>query len=170
MESRSARVSVGSAGQAELKALLESHGFTVLDTGQESWLPESWHERLRTDHTDPMIRAVRYQPDLLAFSPRWRLAWWDSKINTVPGTGNFTLETWCYDEQMARMKKGERVVFAWRDTDRRWYAQWATRLVIHEDHSARRHAAKGSMTPYLLVEKDSTVPIVGFIAMANGGP
>lgn len=167
MDSRSARIETGSAGQAELKSLLVGYGFTVVDTGQESWLPAEIHERLRTDHTDPMVRAVRYTPDLLAFSPRFRLAWWDAKVNATPGTPNFTIELACYEEQLARCAKGERVAIAFKDTDGRWLAQWTPRLRVNEDRRADRHEAKGSMTPYLLIAKTSCEPMAAFVAFGD---
>jgi hypothetical protein len=167
MLNRAARVTTGEAGQAELKEMLESFGFTVVETGQERWLPTNVHERLRLDHSDRMVRAVRYMPDLLAWSPRFRLAYWDAKVNTHPGTANFTIETACYDEQTVRMAKGERVALAFKDMDGRWRAQWATRLRIVADHSARRREAQGSHTPYLLIAKDSTETITAFVGFGD---
>jgi hypothetical protein len=168
MLSRDNRVTTGAAGQAELKALLAiNFGFTVVETGQETWLPTALHERLRDDHTDLMVRAVRYMPDLLAWSPRFRLAWWDAKVNTVPHTPNFTLELACYQEQLARCQKGERVAIAFRDTDGRWYAQWAQRLRVTEDWRDKRHQAAGSHTPFVLIAKSSCESLMAFVALGD---
>jgi len=168
-QTRDGRLTAGLAGQAELKKILESLGFTVIETGQESWLPTLVHEVLRRNHTDPMVRAVRYQPDLLAYSPRFPLAWWDAKVNTRPGTPNFSLEEACYTEQIARTRKGERVAIAFKDTDGRWSAQWVDLLRVNADRSGDRHDAKGSQTPYYLVAKDSTEPLGGFVAFRSRG-
>lgn len=168
MFSRDARVKVGSAGQRELKTMLETkYGFTCIETGQENWLPPEVHASVRFDNSDLMVRSVRYMPDLLCFSSRFRPCWIDAKINTVAGTPNFTLELACYQEQLARMSKGERVALAFKDTDGRWYANWATKLRINEDRRDRRHEAQGSMTPYLLIAKSSCDSLMAFVALGD---
>lgn len=164
MRDHSSRAITGAAGQAELSYLLEQAGFFVADCGQENWLPSEMHAVLRLDHTDLTVRSVRYQPDLFAFAPKFPFAYWDAKVNTVPGTPNFTIEQACYEEQLSRVQRGQRVVIAFRDTDAKWRAQWVERLRIVADHAARRHEAHGSMTPYLLVAKDSTLALRAFVA------
>jgi hypothetical protein len=164
MQSRASRMTTGAAGQAELKYLLEQAGLMVADCGQENWLPSEMHAVLRQDHDDMTARSVRYHPDLFAFGARFPFAYWDAKVNTVPDTPNFTIEQACYEEQLARTRAGQRVVIAFRDTDGKWRAQWAPRLHVVASHAARRHEAQGSMTPYLLVAKLSTVALRTFLA------
>lgn len=165
MQSRAARMAVGEDGQEELAHILESFGFVVVPTGQENWLPAELHAQLRHVHTDPTVRAVRYTPDLLAWSPRFPVAWWDAKVNATPGTRNFSLEQACYDEQLARASIGQRVVLAFRDTDGDWYAQSVRRLVVAHAHVDDRHDARGSKTPYVLVTKASCMRLRAFIAL-----
>lgn len=167
MQTRSARMAVGGEGQAELKQLLTNFGFVVVDTGQENWLPAWAHEGLRKVHDDVTVRAVRYQPDLLAWSPRFPFSFWDAKVNATPGTPNFTIEQACYQEQLDRARIGQRVVIAFRDTDGKWSANSVSRLQVVDDHSARRHEAAGSQTPYLLIAKRSTVPLHAFVALPS---
>lgn len=179
MQSRPARVAAGADGQAELKSLLEMrYGFTVVPTGQEFWLPAAAHDVLRRVHDDVTVRAVRYVPDLLAWGQGFPFSFWDAKVNQTPGTSNFSIESACYDEGMARWSIGQRVVLAFRDVDRSpalpaasrqttgnaWYAQAVQHLVVVADNSDRRHEAAGSHTPYLLVRKDSTVRLSAFVA------
>jgi len=167
MQTRTARMAAGGDGQAELKQLLEGFGFQVVDTGQETWLPAWAHQALRQVHDDVTVRAVRYQPDLLAWSPRFPYAFWDAKVNATPGTPNFTIEHACYQEQVARWNAGQRVVIAFRDTDGKWSANSIGRLQVVDDHSARRHQAAGSQTPYLLINKRSAVPLHAFVAIPS---
>jgi hypothetical protein len=162
------RLSVGRAGQAELQAVLERRGFEVFVTGQEHLLSPAVHAALRYEHADPMARAVRFAPDLLAYRADFPLAYWEAKVNTTPGTPNFAIEKACYEEQLARVEKGERVVIAFLDVDRLWRANWVGRLGISRDMSARRHAARGSQTPYVLVWKASTLPLAEFMQASAG--
>lgn len=167
MQTRAARMTAGADGQAELKVLLQGFGFLVVDTGQETWLPTWAHQALRQVHDDATVRTVRYQPDLFAWSPRFPYAWWDSKINATPGTPNFSIEKACYQEQVARWNADQRIVIAFRDTDGKWSANSVGRLQVVDDHSARRHDAAGSQTPYLLISKRSTVPLHAFVAIPS---
>lgn len=167
MQTHAARMAAGGDGQAELKQLLLNYGFLVVDTGQESWLPNWAHQALRQVHDDATVRSVRYQPDLLAWSPRFPFSFWDAKVNATPGTPNFTIEQACYQEQLARMTIGQRIVIAFRDTDGKWSANSVGRLQVVDDHSARRHDAAGSQTPYLLISKRSTVPLHAFVAIPS---
>lgn len=79
-------------------------------------------------------------------------------------TGNFSIERACYEEQMARVGKGERVVIAWmEEVDGSWYANWVEQLPILCDLSDQRHAADGSHTPFLLIQKRYTLPLADFL-------
>lgn len=164
MQTRANRMTTGAAGQAELKYILEQLGFYMVDTGQESWLPEPMHDVMRQVHDDLTVRAIRYQPDLFGWGPRFPYAFWDAKVNTTPDTPNFTIEEACYNEQYSRYRAGQRVVIAFKDTDGKWRAQWVQQLHVVANNATRRHEAQGSMTPYLLVAKMSTVPLRAFIA------
>ncbi len=157
------RASVAETGVRELKGILERHGLRVLRTGQENWLPADIHAAIRFDHNDPMVRAIRYMPDLLTFHPARRLEYWEVKVNTTPGTGNFTIEKACYDELMARAAKGERLVVAFKDVEGTWYANNIQKLVIGRDMSASRQYAQGSQTPYLLLPKSSALSLTSFL-------
>ena len=157
------RLSSGQAGQQDLVANLRKMGFRVMLTGQEMWLDEVVHQALRLNHTDQMMRAVRYRPDLLAYHPGFPLAYWEVKTNTTPGTANFAVEKACYAEMVARKAKGERIVFAFQDVDRTWYAQWVEKLIVARDMSAIRKQARGSHTPYLLIPKSCVLPLSGFL-------
>lgn len=150
------RVSAGSAGMIEFMHLLHARGFSVFAVGQETWLPDKLHEEIRFEHADLMARAIRYFPDLAAYrrEPLFPWSYWEVKVNTTPGTPNFTIEKACYEEMMARHAKGERVAVAFKDVDREWYANWIDLLDVERDMSDRRQEARGSRTPYLLVRKD----------------
>ena len=157
------RSQVGAGGVAELKVRLTEFGFTVFEIGQETWLPSSLHEKIRHEHADLMIRAIRYMPDLVALAANFPWSYWESKVNVTPGTPNFTIEKACYDEQMARQAKGERVVVAFKDVDGAWSANWIERLVVLRDMSEQRQDARGSRTPYLLIRKTCAVPFAEFV-------
>lgn len=152
------RIQIGRKGEDELRLILEAYGFMVKPTGQENWLPVGIHRHIRHNHSDTMARAVRYMPDFLVYHPVLELrffAYWDAKVNVTAGTENFSIEKACYEEFMARVGKGERVVVAFKDVDGQWYANWVEALVIQADMSSLRHAANGAQTPYLLVAKSS---------------
>ena len=89
-----------------------------------------------------------------------------AKVNSRQSfaTGNFAIERACHEEQMARVLKGERVVIAWmEETDGSWRANWVERLPILRDLSAQRHAAAGSHTPFLLIDKRQVPPLGEFL-------
>ncbi|MGE5223556.1 MAG: hypothetical protein ACM3PY_14055 [Omnitrophica WOR_2 bacterium] len=160
------RSRIGRSGEEELKSVLRRYGFIVLTTGQENWLAKSVHDRIRPNHEDPMVQAIRYMPDFLAYHPQLDLrffAYWDAKVNVTPGTLNFTIEKACYEEAIARTRKGERVVIAFKEVDGRWFANWAEQLAVVADMSRQRRRAKGAKTPYLLISKASTHPLAQFI-------
>lgn len=165
MQTRAARMALGEDGQDELTQILAGFGFTVVAAGQENWLPADAHAHMRHTYGDATVRSVRYMPDLLAWSPRWPVAWWDAKANATPGTRNFSLEQACYEEQLARTSIGQRVVIAFRDTDGEWYANAVRHLVVAAAHRDDRHAAAGSKTPYVLITKASTMRLRAFIAL-----
>ena len=166
------RMALARQGQAALRQVLNMQGFTVAETGQELWLARAVHADLRFDHTDLMARAARYIPDFLAFRRGFPLAYWEAKVNSRQSyaTGNFAIERACYDEQMARVQKGERVVIAWmEEVDGSWRANWVQRLPILADLSGHRHEAEGSHTPFLLIEKRH-VPLLGEFLRGQPGP
>jgi len=105
-------------------------------------------------------------PDFLTFHPLLDIrffAYWDAKVNVTAGTENFTIEKASYEEFLARVQKGERVVVAFKDVDGLWYANWAEALEIKADMSRLRHEANGAQTPYLLVAKSSTRRLNDFL-------
>lgn len=157
------RLDIGKKGADELRGILESVGFTISTTGQEVWLTPEVREAIRHNHTDITVRAVRYKPDLLAFRHDWSLTYFEAKVNTTPNTPNFSIEKACYDENMSLTQKGERCVIAFREVNGKWYANFVQLLVIARDMSQQRHWARGSMTPYLLITKKSTVPLSAFL-------
>ena len=159
----SSRLAAGQNGETLLKAYLEAMGFQVMETGQQTWLHKQVHTVLRHEHSDPMVRAVRYLPDLLAYHPDFPLSYWEVKTNTTPNTPNFAVETACYQEALARNEKGERVIFAFLEVDRTWYANYVQGLQIRCNMGAKRKQANGSMTPYLLLTKSSTLPLEHFL-------
>ena len=85
------------------------------------------------------------------------------KSFSIPNTPNFSIEKACYDEALARQAKGERVVLAFKDVDEAWYANWIENIPIGRDMSAHRHLSKGSHTPYYLIRKSSTLPLMDFL-------
>lgn len=157
------RLGIGQKGAEELKRILESAGFIISTTGQEVWLTPEVREAIRHNHTDVTVRAVRYKPDLLAYRHDWSLTYFEAKVNTTPRTPNFSIEKACYDENMSLTQKGERCVIAFREVNGIWYANFVQHLVIARDMSQERHWARGSMTPYLLITKKSTVPLSAFL-------
>lgn len=160
------RLAIARPGQLALLQVLSMLGFTVAETGQEVWLARAVHADLRFDHTDLMVRAVRFMPDLLAYRPGFPLAYWEAKVNSrqSQGTGNVAIERACYEEQLARVQKGERVVIAWmEEADGSWRANWVERLPILADLTEHRHAAAGSHTPFLLIEKRKVPPLGEFL-------
>ena len=160
------RLALARQGQEALRQVLAMHGFSVTETGQELWLARAVHDDLRFDHADRMARAVRYLPDFLVYKRGFPLAFWEAKVNSRQSftTGNYAIERACYEEQMARVQKGERVVIAWmEEVDGSWRANWVERLPILRDLSAQRHAADGSHTPFLLIEKRQAVPLPAFL-------
>ncbi len=162
------RSRIGRSGEQELRVILQRYGFIVLATGQENWLSKSVHDSLRLNHKDPMVQAIRYMPDFLAYHPRLDLrflAYWDAKVNVTPGTLNFTIEKACYEEGIARTHKGERVVIAFKEVDGSWFANWVEQLQVVADMSRQRRRAKGARTPYLLISKASTHPLDQFISL-----
>lgn len=159
----SQRISIGQAGQEELADLLRSCGFRVFSIGQETYLDPDTHALIRFDLGDPMVRAVRHAPDLLAYRRGFPLAYWDAKVNTTPNTPNFTIEKDSYSELMARSEKGERVVVAFKDTDQLWHANFVQHLHVTGDLSNRRSESRGSHTPFLLIRKSSAIPFNRFL-------
>jgi hypothetical protein len=160
------RLAIAQRGQEALRQVLAMEGFTVAATGQELWLARAVHNDLRFDHSDLMARAIRYAPDFLAYRPGFPLAYWEAKVNSRQSfaTGNFAIERACYDEQMARVRKGERVAVAWmEEIDGSWRANWVQCLPILRDLSAQRHAAEGSHTPFLLIDKQQALPLAEFL-------
>jgi len=152
------RTEIGKRGEAELRFILEQRGYITIPFGQENYLNNPAHEQLRHIHDDPTIRAIRFAPDFIAIKGG-KSAYWDSKVNTVPGTPNFTIEKADYQELMARYSKGERCNVGFRDTDGTWHANSIENLSVAGDLSAIRHLAHGSMTPFLLIRKSSTLPL-----------
>ena len=157
------RLTAGQVSEQLLREYLTPLGFNVMETGQETLLPKQVHTALRYEHSDPMVRAVRYHPDLLVYHPNFPLAYWEVKTNTTPGTPNFAVETACYQEALARNQKGERVVFAFLEVDGTWHANWVQHLQVMHDMGAKRKQANGSGTPYLLITKISTLPLQYFL-------
>jgi len=158
------RLSIGNQGAGELRTILESEGFIVSTTGQEAWLTPQMRERLRHDYTDLTVRAVRHKPDLLAYRPDdFPLTYFEAKVNTTAGTPNFSIEKACFDELVSLAQKGERCVVAFREVNRTWHANYVEKLVVTRDMSNQRRQARGSMTPYLLIAKQSTEPLRSFL-------
>jgi hypothetical protein len=86
-------------------------------------------------------------------------------------TSNFAIERACYDEQMARVSKGERVVIAWmEEVDGSWYANWVEQLPVLCDLSRQRHVAEGSHTPFLLIQKRFALPLAEFLQNQASNP
>lgn len=146
-----------------MKVRLTEFGFTVFQIGQETWMPSSLHDAIRHIHDDLMIRAIRYTPDLVAVAANFPWSYWESKVNVTPSTPNFTIEKACYDEQMARHGKGERIVVAFKDVDGSWRANWIERLTVLRDMSDLRQEARGSRTPYLLIRKTCAISLPEFL-------
>lgn len=154
------------SGEDELRLILEAYGFIVKPTGQETWLPFGIHRHIRQENSDTMSRAVRYMPDFLAFHPLLGIkffAYWDAKINQNTYSETFTIEKASYDELLARVQKGERVVVAFKDIDGQWYANWAESLEIQTDLSNPVCEVDDSRQIYLLVAKSSTRHINDFL-------
>ena len=110
-----------------------------------------------------MIRAIRYTPDLVAIAANFPWSYWESKVNVTPNTPNFTIEKACYDEQMARHAKGERIVVAFKDVGGAWSVNWIERLNVLRDMSEQRQEARGSRTPYLLIRKTCAISFSEFV-------
>lgn len=157
------RLNIGNSGAEELRRILEGEGLTVSTTGQEVWLNPEVREGIRHNHTDLTVRAVRYKPDLLAFRRDFPLTYFEAKVNTTPNTPNFAIEKACYDENLSLTEKGERCVIAFREVNKTWYANFVEQLVIAKDMSQQRHRARGSTTPFLLIAKRSTMPLLDFL-------
>ena len=162
-QTRTSRQVIGKTAEDALRKTLEDYGFMIKPTGQENWLPPEVHIGVRFEFADVMVRSVRFTPDFLAYHPNFPLAYWDSKANVTPNTPNFAVEKASLEEQIARMKKGERVVVAFWEVDKTWHANWADKLVVARDMSAVRHLASGSHTPFVLVRKSSTLPLREFL-------
>lgn len=61
------RLLAGRQGQRILMQELQARGFKVIETGQEAWLMQTLHEALRHNHTDLMVREIRYQEEFLYY-------------------------------------------------------------------------------------------------------
>jgi hypothetical protein len=158
------RLNIGKQASDELRSILESEGFIVSTSGQETWMKPELQECIRHDHSDLTVRAVRYAPDFLAYKTGlFKLSYFEVKRNTTPNTPNFTIEKACYDELISLVDKGEQCVVAFREVNGKWYANYIKELVISKDMSSIRHMARGSMTPYLLIKKISTIPLINFL-------
>ena len=121
------KIFTGNAGEDLLQIELEQCGFTIVRTGQEHWLPKKLHSQLRKKNS-VMSLAIRHTPDILAYHDKFPLAYWDAKVNLTQGTGYFTLWVSFYQAMLSRQLKGERVVVAFYDQDKRWYANWIEAL------------------------------------------
>jgi hypothetical protein len=157
------RLNIGNSGAEELRHILESESFTVSTTGQEVWLNQEVRNSIRHNHTDLTVRAVRYKPDLLAFRRDFPLTYFEAKVNTTSDTPNFAIEKACYDENLSLAQKGERCVIAFREVNKTWYANFVQQLIVARDMSQQRHRARGSTTPFLLITKRSTMPLLDFL-------
>lgn len=156
------RKNIGTRVASELRAILERCGYIVVPFGQENYLSNPAHEQLRYIHNDPTVRAIRFAPDFVAIM-RGQSSYWESKANTTSGTPNFTIEKSCYEELMARHEKGERCNVAFKDTDGTWSANRVDKLFVAGDLSLYRHQACGSRTPFLLIRKNSTLPLLEYL-------
>ena len=163
------RIKIGERGQAELEALLRSMDFTITPTGQEKFIPGVIHDDVRHIHDDPTVRALRFQPDFMAYREDFPVSYWESKVNTVGSTPNFALEKACYEELMSRHQRGQRCIVAFKEVTGTWAVAWVQDIVVAVDMSARRHEANGSKTPYLLVRKSSFLELKLFITVNTTG-
>ncbi len=151
------RMLLGNAGEDLLILEMEACKFAVVRTGQEHWLPKRLRKMVRKKKS-PMGLMISHFPDILGLHDKFPLAYWDAKVNTVSGTPYFTLGVSFYLAATARQLKGERVVVAFYDTDRKWYANWIEALEPVDEK-------EGKDGTYLLIAKSSTLPMRMFVAV-----
>lgn len=163
------RIALGTAGQQELEKELKARGFTITPTGQEKFIPGAIHNDLRHIHDDPTVRAIRFQPDFMAYRADFPVSYWEAKVNTRDDTPNFAIEKSCFEELMARHKNGQRCVIAFRKKDSLWVANWVEDVKVVVDMTSRRQKANGSHTPFLLVAKENFPLLDLFIATNTTG-
>ena len=165
----SQRIALGTQGQRELENELRSRGFIITPTGQEKFIPDAIHDDLRHIHDDPTVRAIRFQPDFMAYRDNFPVSYWEAKVNTRDDTPNFAIEKSCYEELMARHANHQRCVIAFRKVDGLWVANWVEEIKVVKDMTSRRQQANGSHTPFLLVAKESFPLLDLFIATHTTG-
>jgi len=165
------RRKIGERGEEEFRALLGGIGFIITQTGQEKFMPTAVHDDLRRVHDDLTIRALRFQPDFMAYRDDFPAAFFETVVNTRPDTPNFAIEKAKYDELMSRRERGQRCAIAVKEVIGTWAVAWVQDIKINKDMSANadRWRANGSKTPYLLVAKVSFLELNLFVNVNTTG-
>jgi len=160
------RLSFGASAQDELRRLLDDRRFIITETGQEKYIPGRIHSDLRKIHNDPTVRAIRFQPDFMAYRTDFPTCYWESKACTTDKYITLVIEQSCYDELFQRHKNGQRCIVAFRYFSGKWVASWVQEILIVEKVSEdnRRHMARGSMTPYYRISRRSFLSLDLFIS------
>ncbi len=163
------RLTIGERAQAEFDALLKTLGFKIVATGQEKFVPGAIHDDLRRVHDDLTVRAIRFQPDFMAYRDDFPAAYFETVSSTRGDTPYFAVEKAKYDELMSRQGRGQRCALVVKEVTGTWVVAWVQNIVVAVDMSRRRHEANGSKTPYLLVRKSSFTSLSQFIATNTTG-
>ena len=156
------RISHGNEAEKKLRLLLEKFGFSVVPYGQEYRLPKEMHALLRFKHDETSLRA-RFVPDFLAVSKKYGAYYFEAKSSSSDKYKNFCMEKAAY-QVYSSMAGGNVIIAFYSETKNKFYANFVNSLRITMDMSENRKSARGSQTPFLLIDKQSCIDIESLIA------
>ena len=155
---REARVRTGELAELKLIGYLLWHGITVRKIGQEDWLPDWVHLKIRFNY-DPDIELLKHMPDL--DTGRALI-----QVKDAPNEQEYqtvTLEKASYRASKRWFGLGVPVLIVWLYQDRKsFYGQWVN-LIHPEESNTPRQNANGSMTPFYVVRKNELEPVKEFM-------
>ncbi len=157
MKDRKERLSLADQALERVEAYLRGKGFITCRIGQEHWLSDEFHERIRHIHGDRTVDFLRYFPDLTVFHKDWgtfliQVKSTSSKYRRGP---NFSTETASLNNDRLLAKMGVRVLIVWENEPGDFYAEWANNVLGEELSFELSRSFAGSGTPTTLAKKVS---------------
>lgn len=150
----------------ELRIKLEEMGFGTAPTGQEKFIPNKVHADIRKVHGDPTVRALRFQPDLMAYRNDFKPTHFECMSNDEPDYSCYPLEREKYLENINRAMNKQRCALVYKqEWCNKFVACWVTDVRIDHDKTSDtdRWKAKGSKTPYYLIRRSTFVDLEKFV-------
>jgi len=161
---RPGRMQTGNDAEIKCIAFLLWNGISVYKIGQENWLPDWIHAKIRYNY-DRDVELLKHIPDL--DTGRALIQVKDAPRES--GYSHVTLEKASYQASLRWCELGIPVLMAWRFQDGKTYqCQWVDKISPIEPETDREEL-NGSKTPMYKIAKNELEPLQSFLGFLRNG-